>query len=715
MHRFAHICSFRTMVVAVGAVVSVCLTDMTFAADVYYSPVEGDAELSWDNADAWMNNNGSAPMKRVPTYDDTITLNGKGIALSGEGVDAPHMLRVTNGVVATALKIALGSLPAGHDASYANSGRVIGLKVEEGGLLSSSYNDFDALSVGDSAAGYGVVTVDGGTISNKLITIGTRGIGVLTNANGRIIMEPTQPSGMANLYVGFASGSTGQVVMTGGSIGHVPTSSGWNDAIITVGVSGRGTFELLGGVVSNRMVVGTSRSNPETAPGAGTGVFKMSGGSLVNRLFLGTKENDTYIGEGSAEITGGTLDGHVYVGIHGRGSLLIDGGTVKIPHWKIYDPLHVSGFGSAGMYVGRYANSQGRLTFKSGKLSFDTTANLVVGHKGMGVADFFSNATVPYLRVGGSAAGGTLTVHHDAMLTLSGTGSVGGYPLSEEGGAIEYFHGVGMLVISNATVMMTGDTSSEGNAPQLYVGRYEDSFGVIRGTGTFQSRQYGENDPAIRMALGNGQIIGDGFGSESILDMHTFASVTNVFTNPVNGTNGWYAVNKGAVLFPRRWQDAKDIYCILGSWNSDTAEPDMVNSVSVKFSQDSQRTTVVRGGFYAADRDDLNLDSLCKSGPIIGVWKIGTTDSVNGTTPRTTFSIANLVFRYDHTKVTPGSMLKLYRWTGSRWTKVASAEARLDNPRIYAVGLSRLESSDVYNIGEFALVEGKSGLTVLVR
>ena len=60
-------------------------------------------------------------------------------------------------------------------------------------------------------------------------------------------------------------------------------------------------------------------------------------------------------------------------------------------------------------------------------------------------------------------------------------------------------------------------------------------------------------------------------------------------------------------------------------------------------------------------------------------------------------------------------MLKLYRWTGSRWTKVASAVASLDNPRVSVDRLSRLESSDVYNIGEFALVEGKSGLTILVR
>ena len=714
MHKLVHICNFRTMAVAVGVAVFACSADMTFAADVYYSPVEGDAELSWDNAGAWRNNSGSALMNRVPTYDDTITLNGKGIALSGEGVDAPHMLRVTNGVVATALKIALGSLSADYDASYAKSGRVIGLKVEEGGLLTSSYNDFDALSIGDSAAGYGVVTVDGGTISNKFITVGTRGIGVLTNDNGRIILEPVWPSYLANLYVGFAPGSTGQVVMTGGYISHV-TDGGWNNAVVTVGASGHGTFELLDGVISNRVVVGTSRPDPDTAPGAGTGVFRMSGGTLANRLFLATKGNDTYIGEGSAEITGGTLDGHVYVGIWGRGSLVIDGGTVKIPRWKMYSPSQNSGCVSAGMYVGRYAGSQGRLTFKSGTLRFDDNANLVVGHQGVGVADFSSDTTVPYLRIGGSAAGGTLTVHQGTKLTLSGSGNVGGYPLSEDDNGTEYFHGMGTLVVSNATVMMTHDTSLEGNTPQLYVGRYENCFGVIRGSGTFQSGTYGENSPTIRMALGNGQIIGDGFGSEGILDMHTFASVTNTFTNPVNGTNGWYAVNKGAVWFPRRWQNEKAIYCILGSWNSNTAEPDMVNSVSVKFSQTSKQTTVVRGGFYAADRTDLNLGSLPEPGRIIGVWKIGTTDSVNGTAPRTTFTSANLVFRYDHTKVTPGRVLKLYRWTGSEWTKVASAEASLDNPRVSVNGLSRLGSSDVYNIGEFALVEVKSGLTILVR
>jgi hypothetical protein len=72
-----------------------------------------------------------------------------------------------------------------------------------------------------------------------------------------------------------------------------------------------------------------------------------------------------------------------------------------------------------------------------------------------------------------------------------------------------------------------------------------------------------------------------------------------------------------------------------------------------------------------------------------------------------------LTFRYDHTKVERGDRLKLYRWNGSAWTRVAAAKAT-DNPRISCSGLAPV-SGETYNVGTFALMSRKpTGLSIIV-
>ena len=705
MEKTDRICNFRRMGIALTVALSLLVPGEVFALEVFYSVADDHTELSWDNVDAWKNAYTSEFIGALPRAEnDNVTLNSSKLAI-------PNMLRITNGVYATAKRIGLGT-------EEVAAGRKIGLKVEAGGMLHTTVTDYTALSLGSHTNGCGILTIAGGTVSNRFITVGAAGTGVLTNDSGRIVILGDSGS-KGNMNIGLESCATGTVVMTGGSITPLQTSDGWNHAIITVGASGHGTFEMSGGVISNRMVVGTSRTRYE---GCGTGVFRMTGGLFDNRLFIGTSEGaDDPAGTGIAEILeGGTVDGHLYVGNRGTGTLVIDGGTVKVPRMKKYGS-NSSELTSAGMYVGRFAGSQGRFVFKKGMLSFTSTdANLVVGHEGVGMADIFSYCEVPYLRIGGSSSGSVYTLHDGVTNMVTKTFSIGGYVLNDDGSTNEYFTtGSGEFVISNALVKLTYDTSklsgTSKNMPQLYVGRYEDSFGVIRGSGTFQSKNYAHNDPVIRMLLGNGQIIGDGFGSESVLDMHTFASVTNAFTNPADGTNGWYAVNKGAVLFPRRWTQNQNFFGVLGSSTTLTT-PDMVNSVGYSVTRSGTDQIVICGGVYAIDRSDLNLDSLPSSDNIVGVWKLGSAQDVTSTAFRD-FTSIDLTFRYDHTKTTAGRGLKLYRWTGSAWSKVASSEVDLFNPRIAVTGITPLSSSSegIYRIGEFALVEEKPGLVIIVK
>ena len=532
----------ETAFIAVAALFS--LLSSALAANLRYTAV--DDVRSWDNVSAWKCEDGL--YGSLPQPLDNVSIDSGTVAL-------PNFLRVTNGVTAAAYTLKLGALDG--DASYAQSGKIIALKVESGGVLHTGKGEFDAISIGDRASGYGIVTIEGGMVSNQFITVGTKGIGVLTNDCGTIVQLGPELGSYGYLNVGFEQSATGTVVMTGGAITHLPSSSSWNNAIINVGRCGHGTFELSGGVISNRLMVGTSRSD---IPGGGTGVFRMSGGILENRLFIGYKEGQD-AGSGFAEITGGTVNGHVYVGQYGSGRLVVDGGTLNIPREKRYDSMHENPFYASGLSVGRNARSNGEFVFRSGTLNFAKNSNLVVGYNGAGSAEFFAEATVPYLRVGGSSAGGRLVVHDGVTLTVSCSMQVGGYPILEDSSSdndIVECVGTGLLVLTNATLrFLDGDDygSFDNTSGQLSIGRYDGSYGVLRGCGMICGPDANSNN--VRIWMDNGQIIADGFGKESELDLNTVISIRNNTADIASDTtNGWYAVDKGAALFPRVFSPA---------------------------------------------------------------------------------------------------------------------------------------------------------------
>ena len=216
------------------------------------------------------------------------------------------------------------------------------------------------------------------------------------------------------------------------------------------------------------------------------------------------------------------------------------------------------------------------------------------------------------------------------------------------------------------------------------------------------------------MVMGNGQIIGDGFGEQRTLDLNTVVSITNLFTNADDGTNGWYAVNKGAVLFPRVYMSTATDTRIIGSWTRQAA-PDFVNSVgyTVRGVTSYGNGYDLRGGVFAADRNDVHADTLPKSGSVVGIWKLGLFTNITDFTPKS-FQSMDLTFRYDHTKVKEECRLNLYRWNGSSWSCVTSAKAT-ENPRISCSGLTPI-AGESYNIGTFALMCRKTkGFRMIIR
>ncbi len=148
------LCMRNMRVALVGAVAMVAVVG--HGANLYFSPPAEDTNLCWDNAAGWKTSNGV--VNRLPTMTDEVTLDSSRIALAGTGVDTPHALRITNGVKAEAYSFKIASVDAASTASYANSGRVIGVQIDK----QWKWKDAPQIDLGDpNSNGWrrGVVTV----------------------------------------------------------------------------------------------------------------------------------------------------------------------------------------------------------------------------------------------------------------------------------------------------------------------------------------------------------------------------------------------------------------------------------------------------------------------------------------------------------------------------------------------------------------------------
>jgi hypothetical protein len=71
-------------------------------------------------------------------------------------------------------------------------------------------------------------------------------------------------------------------------------------------------------------------------------------------------------------------------------------------------------------------------------------------------------------------------------------------------------------------------------------------------------------------------------------------------------------------------------------------------------------------------------------------------------------------FRYDHTKAKEGRLLNLYRHDGTSWVRIGRAMPNADHLISAESALAPLSSGSM-NIGFFAVVVPKAGMTVLFR
>lgn len=466
--------------------------------------------------------------------------------------------------------------------------------------------------------------------------------------------------------------------------GQLASATDWQDSI-AVGhhTNGYGLLTLSGGRLANAgMTVGYN----------GIGVVTNAGGTVDlgdTGILLGLNApgRGTYVQEGGA-FTGG-----VTVGYAGTGVLIYAGGILVT---------------RGSVYVGRSTGSEGLLDVRAPGVNVGAGQTLFIGYSGRGVLEQRASLSADYLKIGGNTnVTSVMTVYAGATNTVNNSCNVGGYLLSVEGGTADKT-GNGVLMLKGGVLYIVNSTLSE----KLMVGRQAESRGRIQGWGRISHPTSGTTN--IRLVLGEGVIQADGEGVARTLDLNEIVSTSNNVPNGASGTNGWYAVNKGRVLFPRTWFNngsSSPVRC-LGDW-SGNAVPGLVNSVHAAFTGVTDGNNFWRGGVCAPDRDDIP-EGLPSDVTAIGVWMLGlykdlTSWTANQAAP---FSTVTLTFRYDQTRVKSHQRLILYRHTASGWSRVETV-ASSESCVMTAAPLVRLSGADA-NIGWFALVTRDGGTLVTV-
>ncbi len=475
------------------------------------------------------------------------------------------------------------------------------------------------------------------------------------------------------------------------------------------------------------------------------GVLTNRGDVALYDLEVGTKGVGTVVNAGTLStvrrfIVGGNDDSNP--GTTGVGTFVNDGGAVSIPDTSL------------GVFVlGWSKSSSGTYVHKGGTLSFPRAEAAsssywpIVGRYGTGLFDVQTDLALGgsgwQLNMGSNAgASGTLRVENGAALSglrvlRAGAASGGSGRVEVDGAGSTLAYRSAQIGSNNdkavgRVVLSGGSFAADANAGQipLVVGRLassaaNDGVGEIRGWGKVTHANVNDAAADRRIQL-RGQIVADGGGESRDLDCGAFMRTSDYATdpNPAGRTNGWYAVNGGRLIYPRREALANASLITIGDWpycgtpsDLDRPEPTLVNSLQLRLF-DASGAPVADGNYnyamlYAADRDDIpgraSLPGAGAGEKTLGVWRLGHfSDSGDvGANPDNPvpFSSCTLRFRLDDADLdsvdwTEFSVV-LFRWDGSAWKRVGKA-ASSDLPCI-ATSMPQepytADAGDNWNVG----------------
>lgn len=302
---------------------------------------------------------------------------------------------------------------------------------------------------------------------------------------------------------------------------------------------------------------------------------------------------------------------------------------------------------------------------------------------------------------GGLTIGGAVGTSPGYVNVYDGVMNNGSITLGNAGPAVLHQYGgkvytgasstANKIYIGNATnATQSSEYILEGGDFGTVVGRpfgpyamYVYAGSSFRGRGVFVSTDFAQS------TLDNsGRIVADGFGVETNLDIPIAGSFMSATTNnPVDGSNGWYAVRGGRLILVAKTYSAA---AKTNTWGemAGTNSIDMVNSAQIKLSAITG-SGAVTGLLYSVDRSDVPA-LPAGSEKFLSVHEFVTASGItalNGT----------VTIRYDHTAVGDAAReadLRLLQYNGSAWSDVTGGRD---------LGTRTIVSVPVTALGKFAV------------
>ncbi len=311
----------------------------------------------------------------VPQSYDSIVINNGGTVQSSGSVDVANVSIGGNSTYAVMPGITSYFTP---DNIYLGTSGLGTMTVGSQALVAAAANIYLGYASGSS----GVVSMDGGYLSPFTTYIGYQGNGTMTLENGSTLQSTFG-------HVGYLPGSTGIVQLNNSTwkaeYQNLPVD-------ITVGEQGNGEIQANNSLISSQNLVlgdsagitgtvsasgGTVTVQQATQVGnAGTGNLSLSNSANVTSagVTLGVLSNSS----GILSISNSSLDSsaNVFVGLSGTGTLVANGAQFKAPEF----------------FIARNGGTSGTTTFSGGHL--ELTGELHIGAEGNGTFTLQSNGTL---------------------------------------------------------------------------------------------------------------------------------------------------------------------------------------------------------------------------------------------------------------------------------------------------------------------------------
>ena len=726
--------SFRSLLVG-AAVVSAGLAigeNMTY----YPNGDTADAPYLWSTAANW-GTSAKTPtvLNRVPTSEDAVYLSADQLATS------PLVIESDGDITVSAMTLAAGDNDGATPNALYGKGQGTWLQLMGGNL-----NVLGALSMANKNYNYGRLDILGGKLS-----AGSFSAGVNAYATSPTVIHVAKGAEFdvaGSFWLGRRSQRSEVVLTNNGMIVAQDMCIGANSSSYVSKLSEFVNFGTL--VISNDVtLVSTAKSasygylylkegSSIRFEGTGTHKFNFAGangyGYLDTEIDLdfttgayslnfGASGHGYYVGRKTAHAKAATLDfpavqnGKAAIELHDNAVFsvtnLINEYAATVSALDLHDHSMMTNVQrmALGYPVGSRSGADVHFTLRDDSvlaMDPDSEAKIFGGTQKNGWMDIalYDRAVIRNVKSLMIAAG---TVKDSAGATLGGR-------LDLRGGTVEF--------LPTADSALTLGTSGSTNSLSLC------GYGKVTRTDIA--------DPDLSLAVNleipnpqNWAVTADGEGVARDLDLRAIKRANDKATyKNKSGTNGWYAVNKGRLIYPRAFAvGSTSTHTIRGIGDfpqlGTTGVPKYVNSFTVSF---PKKMGADFGYFYAelyaADREDIPADLPAqKPEDALAVVKLGVNTAANGWTsddPTNPINFGSVTVNYCYPtnsirEATDRVVVYHHPGTsGGRWHRVGRTMDKMAGT-VATSALPPVEGAD-WNIGWLAVVaEEPKGLTIIVK